>query len=126
MATRPNPLFQRTISGARDYAIIRLASSTGMRAIDIANLKFGNINCTEKTISFIQHKTMSGNAIPIDDDTLGVIDEYIRVRPQCDEPYIFLTSVLPYRKLNDISSIRNILVKHMRLSGIKKSSWDRK
>lgn len=47
----------KTPDGKRDFAILMLASVTGIRAIDIANLKLTDINWREMTIHFIQHKT---------------------------------------------------------------------
>lgn len=38
----------------------------------------------------------------------------------------FLTKVMPYRKLNDKSSVANILNKYTKLSGIDKSAHDGK
>lgn len=117
---------RNTMPGIRDYAILLLGSSTGIRAIDVANLKFEDIDRAEKAMVFVQHKTSVGNTVPVDDRVLGAIDDYIRVRPKCSEPYVFLTTVAPYRKLSDVSSVRNVLIKHMRLSGVEKNPWDGK
>ena len=113
--------------GKRDYAVLLLASFTGMRAIDIANLKVENINRAERAISFTQHKTGFLNAVPVDETVTTAIDDYIRnARPDCDLPYVFLTMNKPYRKLNDMASVRNIVYRYIRTSGIEKSPWDGK
>lgn len=116
-----------TPMGKRDYAVLLLASFTGLRAIDVANLTFDNINRTENSITFVQHKTNHGNALPINTDVLAAIDDYTQnARPDCLEPYVFLTVTRPYRKLNDMSSVRNVLDRYIRLCGIEKSPWDGK
>ena len=98
-----------------------------MRAIDIANLKVENINRAERAISFTQHKTGFLNAVPVDETVTTAIDDYIRnARPDCDLPYVFLTMNKPYRKLNDMASVRNIVYRYIRTSGIEKSPWDGK
>jgi integrase/recombinase XerD len=46
-----------TSSGKRDYAILMLASVTGLRSVDIANLTLTDIHWAEQTIEIVQHKT---------------------------------------------------------------------
>ena len=114
-------------SGKRDYAILILASVTGLRAIDIANLMLNDINWTLLTLHLVQHKTGFGLALPLDAEAASAIADYIlRGRPDTELPYVFLTSMKPYRKLNDKSSIANILNKYTKLSGIDKSAYDGK
>lgn len=112
--------------GIRDYAILLLASFTGIRAIDVANLKIQDIDNETMSIRFIQHKTRRENELPLPQILLAAIDEYLKVRPDADNPYLFQTVINPARKLNDISSIRNVLIKYLRLAGIDKQPWDGK
>jgi len=113
--------------GKRDYAILLLSSFTGVRAIDIANLKFENIDRSGLAISFMQHKTGDLNAVPINGDILMAIDNYVNTaRPDCDLPYVFLAMGKPYRKLHDMASVRNIVYRYIRISGMKKIPWDGK
>ena len=46
-----------TTTGKRNYSIILLATMLGLRASDIANLKFENILWEDNAIRLIQHKT---------------------------------------------------------------------
>ena len=112
--------------GKRDYAILFLASVTGLRAIDIANLKLDNLFRNDMTICFSQHKTGRENIIPLDAATMEVIDDYLAVRPETNSSYIFLTCTKPAKKLNDNSSVRNILVKYTKIANIIKRPWDGK
>lgn len=116
-----------TAIGKRDYAILLLASFTGIRAIDIANLTFKNIRKAEGSIVFVQHKTGHGNALPVNRDIMGALDDYIENgRPESPLPYVFLTTVRPYRKLHDRSSIRSIFGRHVNTCGMEKEAWDGK
>lgn len=63
--------------GKRDYAILILASVTGLRAIDIANLRLNDINWTELTIHLIQHKTGFDLALPLDAEAAWSVADYI-------------------------------------------------
>ncbi|MCM1345414.1 MAG: tyrosine-type recombinase/integrase [Muribaculaceae bacterium] len=114
-------------AGKRDYAILILASFTGIRAIDIANLTFENIRKGEGAIAFSQHKTARANAVPVNKKVMDALYDYIaNARPESPLPYIFLTMHRPYRKLNDCSSVRSIFNRHFRASGLEKTSGDGK
>lgn len=115
-----------TVMGIRDYAVLLLASCTGIRAVDIANLRVDDIDHGTMSLSFVQHKTSRGQTLPVDAAVLSAINAYMAVRPDTDSPYLFQTCSAPYRKLSDISSVRNILAKYLKASGIQKTPWDGK
>jgi len=109
-----------TVMGKRDYAILTLAEYTGMRAIDIANLKLDDIDFKNYTIVFIQHKTSYENKLPLNKNLVKALVGYLKVRPSSNacENHLFLTVVPPFRKLNDKSSVRNIMNKYLRIVGV--------
>lgn len=116
-----------TPSGKRDYAVLILASVTGMRAIDIANLKLADIQWKEMTIRFIQHKTGNGVSLPLNYKAAFAVSNYIlNGRPEADSSYVFLTESKPFYKLSDKSSIANILNKYAKQAGIEKLPRDGK
>lgn len=116
-----------TPAGKRDYAILMLASVTGIRSIDIANIKLADINWREMTIHFVQHKTGFGLSLPLVSSAAAAVADYIlNARPEADSPYIFLTEVAPYRRLNDKSSVANVLNKYIKAAGIEKKRQDGK
>ena len=113
--------------GKRDYAILMLASYTGLRTIDIASLKLGDINWLEKTVAVVQQKTKIANNLPLGQHTLLAIADYIlRARPAVSSEHIFITEIAPYRKLSGFSSVRNVVGKYLRQAGIHKTAWDGK
>ncbi|MDO5425793.1 MAG: tyrosine-type recombinase/integrase [Eubacteriales bacterium] len=113
--------------GKRDYAILLLASFTGMREIDIANLMLKSINREERSITFHQHKTGHLNALPVNEMVMDAICDYIdNARPESPLPFVFLTVVKPYRKLDDKTSVKSIFDRHFRKSGIAKTAGDGK
>ena len=108
-----------TPMGKRDYAVLLLASFTGLRAIDIANLRFDNYEPEQGTIHLHQHKTGNLIGLPIPAEVVEAVNDYIQnVRPDVDSDYIFLTINRPYRKLSDTSSVRNILMRQLKNSHI--------
>lgn len=117
----------RTEMGKRDYAVLILASFTGMRAIDIANLKLSDIQWRDMSIHFIQHKTGTGVTLPLDSRVAVAVSDYLlHGRPDSGSQNVFLTEAKPYKKLSDKSSILNILNKYVQLSGIEKKPHDGK
>lgn len=110
---------RNTVMGKRDYAVLLLASFTALRAIDIANLCFECYNPEQKTIYLVQHKTGTKIGLPIPDEVVNAIDDYINHgRPKNSCPYIFLTMDRPYRKLSDLSSVRDILLRQLKRSSL--------
>ncbi len=90
-----------TAKGKRDYAMIQLAHTTGLRGVDIIHLKLGDMDRRERVLRIVQSKTDVPLTIPFDEETCDAIDEYIRNgRPKSDDNHIFLRAVWPYKKLS--------------------------
>lgn len=105
--------------GKRDYAIVLLAARLGIRASDICNLKFENIDWDKCTVSFCQLKTGKENILPLSEEVGMAIINYIRYgRPQVENtPFIFLKASMPYNPVL-ISTIYNIVDDAFRRAGV--------
>lgn len=78
--------------GKRDYAIIITSLLTGLRSVDIRNLKLLDIDWEKDIIHIIQHKTNRELTIPLLSAAGSAIADYIlNGRPKSKEPYIFLS-----------------------------------
>jgi len=116
-----------TASGKRNYAMLLLALRTGLRSIDIVNLKLGDIRWKSNTIEIIQAKTGTPLVLPLLADVGNVIADYIlNGRPDSHQPYIFLRTRAPYRKLAGHSACYKISCKMMKEAGIRQGKGDRK
>lgn len=105
--------------GKRDYAILHLASHTGLRGIDIANLKLKDIDWINDEIKITQKKTGGYISLPLEPDTGNTIADYVlHGRPESDSEYLFLRGLSPYTKLCDNRSIGIIIVKYMKMADI--------
>ena len=83
-----------TAIGKRDYAILCLASVLGLRASDIANLKFENIHWEHNIIKLVQYKTGKGLVLPLLPEIGNSIIEYLRYgRKKSNSQYVFLQSI---------------------------------
>lgn len=77
--------------GKRDYAIISLAATTGLRAADIIKLKLEDINWEKSELRFIQSKTGGAISLPLIEETADAIKNYIlNARPESECNEIFL------------------------------------
>jgi site-specific recombinase XerD len=90
-----------TAVGKRNYPIVLLAAMLGLRASDIANLKFENVSWENSRLYITQFKTGKELELPLLPEIGNAIIEYLRYgRPQSDLPYIFLLAHSPFTKIN--------------------------
>lgn len=107
-----------TAVGKRDYAILLLASILGLRASDIANLKFDNILWENNTIRLVQYKTNKELILPLLPEIGNAIIEYLRYGRKTSElQYTFLLAHSPYKKMN-ASTITQIVKKYFEIAQI--------
>ena len=87
--------------GKRDYTIILLAARLGMRASDIANLKFENIFWEQNKINLTQFKTGQKLELPLLAEVGNAIVDYLKYsRPKSDEPFLFLCARSPFNSIH--------------------------
>lgn len=95
---------RNTALGKRDYAMMLLAYNTGLRGVDITNLRFNNIDWSSSEIRLVQQKTEIPIALPLDNETGNAIADYIlNGRPESDCNNVFLRAVKPYIALSSQS-----------------------
>jgi integrase len=86
-----------SVAGKRNYAIVLLAARLGLRASDIAYLKFENIYWDKSTIILNQFKTGKRIELPLLPDVGNAIIDYLKYgRPKSDHPFIFLIACSPF------------------------------
>jgi integrase len=104
---------------SRNKAICLIALETGLRAVDICNLKLGDIDWEHDCIHIVQEKTGKPMNIPLR-ASIGnmLIDYLLSERPASDSEYIFLTSNAPYAPLKTHSGYRSVLLHVISDAGI--------
>ena len=116
-----------TVMGKRNYAMVLLALRTGLRSIDIANLKLLDIKWKAGTIEIVQVKTGQPLILPLLDEVGNAMADYIlNGRPYSNEPYIFLRTQAPYQKLSSHSACYGVSCKIMHDAGIRQGVNERK
>ena len=83
--------------GKTIYAMMLLACVYGLRVSDIRGLQLKSLHWKEKTISLYQIKTKRYVELPLTDGvTLALLDYIKNVRPESDDPHVFLRHTRPY------------------------------
>ena len=114
-----NQIDRKDICGKRDYAILILAVTTGLRAGDIVSMELSNISWKEQEIHLAQGKTGKRLVIPLQPSARDALADYIlNGRPQTESRRIFLRNTVPYAPLQDGVSISCIFRKYLKLAGI--------
>ena len=107
-----------TVYGKRDYLILLLATTLGIRCIDICKLTLDDIDWKRKTISFVQSKTGEYVSLAISDELLMALADYIKnARPICDYKEILISSRAPVKPFEH-RTFHEMLQKHFKLAGI--------
>ena len=103
-----------------------LAMRTGLRSIDIVNLKLADIKWRINTIEIIQQKTKRPLVLPLLAEVGNAIADYIMGgRPVSDCKYVFLRSLAPHRQL-DCSCTYKVSSKVMKDAGICQAEGERR
>lgn len=88
-----NSIDRNSKMGKRDYAMICLAVYLGLRAGDIVNLKFENIDWENNQIKIIMNKTNKEISLPLLPEVGNAILDYIKnSRRKCNLKEIFISS----------------------------------
>ena len=85
----------------RDAAICLLSFETGLRSVDICNLRLGDVDWKHSVIHIVQSKTQRPLNLPLRSSYGNAMADYLlEERPHGKEDYFFLSVHAPYVKLN--------------------------
>jgi len=109
----------RAHSGRRDYAILQLLYTYGVRGGQVRALRMEDIRWADNQILFRASKNGKDSLLPISDEVGQSLLDYIRyARPHYSYPQVFLTCRAPYHPLTDSSSLSAIVNRHIRAARI--------
>jgi integrase/recombinase XerD len=99
-----------TPKGRRDYAILMLLATYGLRAGEITALRLDDIDWRKNVIRIRHSKTRVTSYLPLQVDVGEALLTYLqKSRPKTSRREIFLRCRAPYRPLNDGSSLYGLV-----------------
>jgi len=127
ICTLLNSIDRTSILGKRDYAIISLACSTGLRAGDIIKLELCDIDWKNKKLSLVQGKTKFRLELPLSKQMLDILADYIlNGRPETPSNKLFIRSLAPYNGFNEGTALNNMIRRRLDKIGVSRKKGDGK
>lgn len=94
---------RRDARGRREYAMIMLLATYGLRASDIAAVRLDDVRWREGALWIGTVKTGRPLVLPLTDAVGNALADYLqRDRPRCDHRELFLSLCAPYRALSSL------------------------
>lgn len=91
---------RRSALGKRDYAILLLLATYGLRANEVASLKLDDLDWRSAQFRVVERKAGNTTLYPLSGTVGDAIVTYLREgRPECSERNVFLTVRAPFRPL---------------------------
>lgn len=116
-----NAVDKATKVGKRDYLILLLLSSYGLRIGDICNMKIKNFNFETNKLTFVQKKTNKMIELPLFDEIKYAFIDYLKnSRPKFESEYLLITYTKPYRNY-DKKGLRDIVPRYLKIANINTS-----
>ena len=92
-----NSVDRTTKWGKTIYAMILFAAVYGLRVSDVREMKISSINWQKQTISLNQKKTGRFVELPLIEEVKFAVLDYLKnVRPESDNPHLFLRHLRPF------------------------------
>ena len=105
--------------GRRDYAILTLLHTYGVRGAQVRALRLDDIRWSKDQVLFRAMKGGKDSLLPLVVDAGESLLDYLRHgRPPSAFSEVFLTSRAPYRPLTGSSSLSAIVGRHLRAAGL--------
>lgn len=105
--------------GRRDYAILQLLHSYGVRGGQVRGLRLADIQWAEDRIRFRAVKHGKDSLLPLTAEVgAGLLDYLQNARPPGAWPEVFLTCRAPYHPLADSNALSEIVRRHICAAGI--------
>jgi integrase len=107
--------------GLRDRAVILLLARLGLRASDVAGLRFADIDWNDGSL-LVKGKSRREARLPLPQEVGDAILDYLEHRPSGQRDPIFLRTVAPFRGLQG-RSVSQIVMRAMRRAGVTGHSY---
>lgn len=109
----------RSIAGRRDYAILQLLHTYGVRGGQVRALRLADVHWAEDQILFRALKNGKDSLLPLTTAVGESLLDYLQnARPHGAWPEVFLTCRAPYHPLADSHGLSEIVRRHIQFTGL--------
>jgi site-specific recombinase XerD len=106
-------------AGRRDYAILQLLYTYGVRGGQVRALRLEDIDWAQNQILFQASKNGKDSRLPLTAPVgEGLLDYLQNSRPSYSYPHVFLTCRAPYHPLAHSTALSAIVERHIRTAGL--------
>ena len=110
---------RKTPVGRRDYAILQLLYTYGVRGGQVRALRLEDIDWAQNQILFKAFKRGKNVRLPLTAEVGESLLDYLRnARPACSSPEVFITCRATYHPLPNPSTLSAIVERRLRAAGI--------
>lgn len=106
----------------RDRAVILLLARLGLRAGDVAGLRFSDFDWDDGSV-VVSGKGRHEARLPLPQEVGDAVVEYLEQRPCVEHDKVFLRVVVPFRPFVSGSSLSQIVARRMRRAGVVSSHY---
>jgi len=109
----------RSAKGRRDYAILTLFATYGLRAGEVTGLRLDDLNWREETLSVTHTKTRTRTILPLMPDVASAVFAYLRHgRPRVATRMLFIRMKAPYRGLSGGHGVQALVAERLATAGV--------
>jgi integrase/recombinase XerD len=109
---------RRTPAGRRDYAIMLLLATYGLRAREIVALTLDDIDWKRARLAIPERKAAHSTAFPLSGAAGEALADYLRNgRPQTDDRHVFFRVLAPFRPVSG-AVVSGVARRYLMLAGI--------
>lgn len=109
-----------TVAGIRDYAMIILLATYGLRGIEVIQLCLDDIDWRKNLICIKGRKAHNNTVYPLTSTVTQSLVQYLKeVRPPNSSRYVFITVKAPYKHLEHSTPLSVKVRKYMKKAGVK-------
>jgi integrase/recombinase XerD len=110
---------RRNHAGRRDYAILQLLYTYGVRGGQVCALQLEDIHWAQNQIFFKASKNGKDSRLPLTAEVGESLLDYLQnSRPPSSYPHVFLTCLAPYHPFNHSRTLSAIMERCIRAAGI--------
>lgn len=113
---------RRSRAGRRDYAILQLLATYGLRIGQVTTLKLNDINWQKGLISFSSSKRGRPLCLPLTPEVAQALLSYLRIRGKAPFPEVFLTLNRPPKPIGENNHLNFAMANYYTRAGIHSST----